>query len=237
MTARVISLVPSLTETLLAWGVRPVGVTRFCEHPEIPAFGGTKNPATERIVETAPDLVLMDRQENRREDWEYLRAHRVEVWVSDVTRGDQVPAVLSGLAQQLDLEPAGLPGTEPFTARDLSPGQPTRKPVWVPIWRRPWMSISGATYGHWVLGEAGFANLYADASDPYPVVELEEVARLGPELILAPSEPYSWKPSHLEELSGLAPVIPIDGQDLFWWGVRTPLAAERIRAAVEAAGR
>ena len=47
MAPRVVSLVPSVTETLLAWGVTPVAVTRFCEVPGLPTVGGTKNPDVE----------------------------------------------------------------------------------------------------------------------------------------------------------------------------------------------
>ena len=65
---RVVSLVPSLTETLLDWGVEPVGVTRFCEVDAYPLVGGTKNPDIDAIVALAPDVVLMDRVENRRPD-------------------------------------------------------------------------------------------------------------------------------------------------------------------------
>jgi len=65
---RIVSLVPSVTETLLTWGRAPVGVTRFCEQPHLDTVGGTKNPDIARILALAPDLVVMDEEENRRED-------------------------------------------------------------------------------------------------------------------------------------------------------------------------
>jgi ABC-type Fe3+-hydroxamate transport system substrate-binding protein len=60
---RVVSLVPSSTETLLALGANVVACTRFCEQPTIPPVGGTKNPDVGSIVRLAPDLVVMDREE------------------------------------------------------------------------------------------------------------------------------------------------------------------------------
>ena len=71
---RVVSLVPSVTETLLAWGVTPVACTRFCEQPDLPHVGGTKDPDVDAIVALAPDLVVMCVEENRWEDAAALSA-------------------------------------------------------------------------------------------------------------------------------------------------------------------
>ena len=62
---RVVSLVPSSTETLRALGVDPVACSRFCEQPDLPHVGGTKNPDIDAIRELKPDVVVLDRQENR----------------------------------------------------------------------------------------------------------------------------------------------------------------------------
>ena len=81
---RVVSLVPSVTETLLAWGVVPVAVTRFCLQPQLAAVGGTKDPDLARIVALAPDLVVMDDEENRRDDAEALEAAGLSLHVTHV---------------------------------------------------------------------------------------------------------------------------------------------------------
>ena len=77
---RIVSLVPSWTETPFAFGLdrEIVGVTRFCMEPadavaSRPKVGGTKNPDIEAIVKLAPDLVIANAEENRREDVERLR--------------------------------------------------------------------------------------------------------------------------------------------------------------------
>ena len=69
---RVVSLVPSSTETLLALAADVVACTRFCEQPDLFHVGGTKNPDIDAIVELRPDLVVMDREENRIEDHDAL---------------------------------------------------------------------------------------------------------------------------------------------------------------------
>jgi hypothetical protein len=69
---KIVSLVPSVTETLLAWNIEPTACTRFCEQPSLRHVGGTKDPDIAAIVELKPDLVVVDREENRKEDAEAL---------------------------------------------------------------------------------------------------------------------------------------------------------------------
>ncbi|HEX8432720.1 MAG TPA: helical backbone metal receptor, partial [Longimicrobium sp.] len=78
---RIVSLCPSLTELVfdLGRGADLVGRTKFCVHPAdgvegVERVGGTKNPKIERIIEIAPDLVLLNEEENRREDAEALES-------------------------------------------------------------------------------------------------------------------------------------------------------------------
>ena len=73
---RIVSLVPSVTETLAAWDRAPIACTRFCERTDLEHVGGTKNPNIARIVELQPDLVVMDAEENRREDYRRLDCAR-----------------------------------------------------------------------------------------------------------------------------------------------------------------
>jgi ABC-type hemin transport system substrate-binding protein len=102
--------------------------------------------------------------------------------------------------------------------------------AFVPIWRRPWMTIGPRTYGSSLLAAVGVRNVYGDASSPYPEVSLDAVAARSPDVVLAPSEPYAFSDAQLDELAAIAPVERIDGQDLFWWGARTPAAIVRLGA-------
>jgi ABC-type Fe3+-hydroxamate transport system substrate-binding protein len=222
-TVRVVSLVPSATETLLAWGVEPVAVTRFCEQPSLIPVGGTKDPDLLRIVELAPDVVVMCEEENRREDAEALEAAGLAVHVVRIDGVDDVAPELAALASAVGVDPP------PPASAPVRPEAPaTRRRAFVPIWRRPWMSLSRRCYGSSVLESIGIDNVMADASDRYPTIDLDEVAALEPDLVVAPSEPYPFGERHRTELERVAPVRLVDGQDLFWWGVRTPAAIERL---------
>jgi ABC-type hemin transport system substrate-binding protein len=100
------------------------------------------------------------------------------------------------------------------------------------------MTINAATYGSTLLEHLGVRNVLADHPDRYPTLtSLEHVAALHPAFVLLPSEPYSFKPRHIDEVAAALPssrVLEIDGQDLFWWGSRTPAALERLRGALRA---
>jgi ABC-type Fe3+-hydroxamate transport system substrate-binding protein len=220
----VVSLVPSVTETLLAWGVTPVACTRFCEQPDLPHVGGTKDPDVDAIVALAPDLVVMCVEENRREDAAALSAAGLVTASLSVDSVHDVAPALQMLAGLVGVDPAVV------AAVDAGAAPPDALRAFVPIWKRPWMTLSGGTYGSSLLAAAGVANVFADARDRYPTVTLEEARARLPDVVLAPSEPYPFGERHVPLLEEVAPVALVDGQDLFWWGSRTPAALARLRA-------
>lgn len=220
---RVVSLVPSVTETLSAWGVEPVACTRFCERPDITHVGGTKNPDIDAIAALAPDLVVMDVEENRRDDADAVTAAGLTVLALHVESLSGLPEQMTRLATAVGVDAPAfeIPDPAPVTVRAV-----------VPIWRRPWMTINAATYGSDLLRLIGVHNVFADAERPYPEVTLDDMAARAPDVVLVPSEPYGFTDAHLDELTVVAPTVRVDGQDLFWWGARTPAALDRLRAAI-----
>jgi ABC-type Fe3+-hydroxamate transport system substrate-binding protein len=229
----VVSLVPSISETLMSWGVRPAAVTRFCEVPGLPTVGGTKNPDVPAIVAMAPELVLMDEEENRLEDAESLRRAGIRVHATHVRSVADVRPTLEQLWNVLG-RPAPCPGA--FVDVEGGDGPQgigagegrVESTVWVPIWRRPWMSIGEDTYASSLLSVSGLRNVHAASVVRYPTTTIEEAAAFHPDFVLAPSEPYRFSERHRLELETVAPVVFVDGQDLFWWGVRTPAALGRM---------
>ncbi len=217
---RIVSLVPSVTESLLAWGITPVGCTDFCEQPELVAMGGTKNPDIDAIAKAQPDLVVVDRTENRIEDFYEIKRLGIRVLDLDVRSVDDVGPEIDKLALVVGIDPEPVTVPQGLAAFDLW--------AFVPIWRRPWMTIGAQTYGSTLLGRLGIDNVFSLAETDYPEVTLAEATTAGPDVVLVPSEPYSFKPDHLDELAAVAPVLEVDGQDLFWWGARTPDAARRL---------
>jgi len=218
-----VSLVPSVTETLLAWGIQPVACTRFCEQPSLHHVGGTKDPDVAAIADLGPDLVVVDEEENRREDHDALVALGVPVHVLAVRDLAHLDGQLAGLADAVSAtwEPIGAVDEPPTTAR-----------AYVPIWKRPWMALGEPTYGSAVLRALGIANVAAP-DGAYPELDLATARSRGADLVIAPSEPYPFAERHRAELEQVAPVLFIDGRDLVWWGARTKGALSRLRQVLD----
>jgi ABC-type Fe3+-hydroxamate transport system substrate-binding protein len=232
---RVVSLVPSATETLIALGVVPVACTRFCEQPDIPTVGGTKDPHVDEIVALAPDLVVMNSEENRIEDFIALTRAELEVHSMSPSSVFDVGLAVSALAERVGTIPPEW--FEPGSWRDSV--QKRRRDfqgrVEVLIWRRPWMTINGMTYGTSLLSVLGWRNAVLGVKDRYPGGSLEQMAGFAPDLVLLPDEPYPFADRHIAEVQAAMPgarVALVDGQDLFWWGIRTPDALDRLSRSV-----
>jgi ABC-type Fe3+-hydroxamate transport system substrate-binding protein len=243
---RIVSLVPSVTETLFALGLgdRVVGVTDWCIHPapalaDRPRVGGTKNPRIEAIAALRPDLVLANLEENRAIDVRRLRERGLCTWV-DYPR--TVPEALVQIEWLADLGAAAevrAAIVDPIRAaleRAARRTAPARS-VFVAVWKDPWMSLSVDTYADDLLARAGLRNVFADAVDRYPRVDLAEVARRDPEIVLLPDEPYRFSeddvPSLAEALADTraarnSRLLVVDGTLVFWHGPRIAPALEML---------
>jgi ABC-type Fe3+-hydroxamate transport system substrate-binding protein len=234
---RVVSLVPSLTETLFALGCGDavVGVTRFCEEPaahvaRVPKVGGTKNPDCAAIAALVPDLVIVNVEENRREDFERLEAMGLRTFVTAPASLRDTVDLLRRLGEVMGRRQRGDAMADELQAAIAAvPEQVSARPrVFCPIWKNPWMTVAGGTYADDMLATAGGENLFRTAAMPYPTITLDEVARRAPDVILLPSEPYRFSPRDERDLSPLAatPALRcgrvhfVDGKLLSWYGPR-----------------
>ena len=246
---RIVSLVPSISETLWHLGVGSslVGVTRYCIDPvevrALPRCGGTKNPDCEKIVALQPDLVFMSEEENRREDFDLLVSRGLRVFVSFPRRVDEVadwvrrvgsvvarvdPA--ESLAREIEVEVRRLAAATAGVDR-------TR--VFCPIWKNPWMSFNADTYVQPMLEVCGADNVFAEAPQRYCEVTLDEASARTPALVLLPDEPYPFSARHLVDVEPLIqPRGPahaarvVDGRALSWYGARTPAGLRAIRQSI-----
>ncbi len=241
---RIVSLVPSLTEALFAFGVgeRVVGRTRYCTQPpravgRVTKVGGTKKVNVGRVLDLEPDLVVAVREENTRGDIERLEEAGVEVFVGTPETVEDALRMLGELADQVGASEAGamLDPIERVYGR-LSQGPGRARRVFVPIWRGPYMSVGSDTYVHDVLKTCGGENV-CGGSTRYPVVGLEEVEDLKPEVVLLPDEPYPFSAEDLPEFYALD--IPasredrihlVDGKLLTWYGPRMASSLAQLSA-------
>ncbi len=249
-TRRIVSLVPSVTETLFALGLgaRVVGVTDWCIHPrELPPHvarvRGTKNPDCDAIAALSPDLVLANHEENREVDVRRLRERGLTVWVDYPRTVVEAIEHVRGLARLGADAAAGAEIVAPIASaltRARARRAPEHAPVrgFIAVWKDPWMTLSRDTYAHDLLAAAGIANVFADAPERYPRVTLEEIAARAPELVLLPDEPYRFTTDDAAALAhGPLAATPalrdgrvhvIDGTLPFWHGPRIAQALELL---------
>ncbi|MET8141446.1 helical backbone metal receptor [Sphaerisporangium sp. NPDC005288] len=249
---RVVSLVPSLTESVAATAPGLLaGATDWCSHPadlQVTRVRGTKNPDVDAIVALRPDLVVANEEENRVPDLDALRAAGVPVWVTVVrTLDDAFASLRRLLVTALGLpEPAWLsaaerawntgtgtrPGPDGGTGVAGSTGAAgeVRRAV-IPVWRKPWMVVGRDTFAGDLLMRLGVRNIYAGHAERYPRIPLPELLDARPDLVVLPDEPYRFTPG---DGPGFFPGVPaalVSGRHLTWYG---PSLAEAPRVVADA---
>ncbi|WP_310737691.1 helical backbone metal receptor [Mitsuaria sp. WAJ17] len=251
---RIVSLVPSITELLIALGLRPLLVARtgFCIHPAhevagIPKVGGTKDVNLNKLRGLAPSHVIVNMDENRADTAEALRTFVPELIVTH----PQGPQDNAGLITQLQAHFGHLPGVAARAdalQRSLAQAlQAARGKTWPPrrvlylIWKDPWMGVARDTYIARMLAEVGWLS-WPDAlggetgAARYPVIQGDEAWLQEIDEVLLSSEPYSFNASHLDAAQALCPrarVRLVDGELLSWYG---PRAAAGLHYLMEMRG-
>jgi len=207
---RIVSLIPSTTETLCALGLADalVGVTVYCREPvEITRtktkIGGEKNPDLETIRALAPDLVVANVEENVRAHIDQLRAWAIPVWVTyprTVADGLRLIRELGEVTGTRQRAEEILRQLEPLYER-VRAAAAGRAPVAVfyAIWRDPYMTVGADTYVHDMLTVCGGRNVFGDRPERYPTVTLDEVAARRPAVILLPDEPFRFRRVHVKD--------------------------------------
>lgn len=244
---RIVSLVPSISETLASWGLagRMVGVTDWCVAPP-DAFDhcrrvrGTKNPDIAAIVAAQPELVVANEEENRRADVERLRDAGVPVYVTAPRSLIDVATSLARLGLVIGAEGPSSRLASEITGAIAGAGRGGRRlRTFCPVWRDPWIAVGTDTIAADLLGCAGFDVIPQD--DRYPRVELGDIEALDPDVVLLPDEPYEFGPADRAVFAGWrAAVHHIDGAALTWWGPRTVQALTTFAAlarSIEPSGR
>lgn len=243
---RIVSLIPSTTELLCALGLADalIGVTVYCVEPRDVVrgktrVGGEKDPDLAAIRALAPDLVVANIEENRREDVDALRAAGIRVWVTyprTVAEGLAMIRDLGDVTGARERARAMLTELEPLYRRVRERAAARRAVrVFYPIWRRPWMTIGADTYVHDLLSTCGGSNVFADRTR-YPTVTLDEVATRAPEVILLPDEPFRFRRAHIADFDAY-PAVPavrdrrihlVDGKPFSWHGPRLAEALSKL---------
>jgi ABC-type Fe3+-hydroxamate transport system substrate-binding protein len=242
--ARIVSLVPSLTELLCDLGLAPnlVGRTGFCVHPrevirQIPKVGGTKSVKLDRVRELRPTHVIVNVEENTREAVDELARFVPHVVVTfPVAPLDNLPLYrMLGKLFQREAEAEVL--CAEFQARHdrvlAAAREWPRERVLYLIWKSPWMAVGRDTYVSRILSLVGWDTIPESSSPRYPEVTLTDAFLAGVDRVLLSSEPYRFRSGDALELSaqlrGKIPVTLIDGEMTSWYGSRAIAAMDYLR--------
>ncbi|MEI7974060.1 MAG: helical backbone metal receptor [Bdellovibrio sp.] len=220
---RVISLVPSWTETLIEAGIEVVGRSRYCIHPEevtvkIPVVGGTKDLNWEKLTQLQPDLVLLDREENPKF---FAEKNPFPWWSSHVTSLETLSSALGELASIFENPHlrTWADQAQKFPSQ-AAPAIAQRKIVYI-IWKDPWMCVGQNTYIADVARLLGYRVVTPlGAASSYPIFDWSDFTDDSIEFWLS-SEPYPFHKKK-EELAQLGKHFQfVDGESFSWFGIRS----------------
>ena len=232
--ARVVSLVPSLTESVAT--TRPevlVGATDWCTHPVdlgVPRVRGTKNPNLEAIKALRPDVVLANKEENRELDVRRLREAGISVWV---TVTESVPGALTSLRRMIThcLQRPTPPWLDEAVRIWDRPVRPVRARTAIPIWRDPWMVVGSSTFTGDLVRRLGIENIFDTHPQRYPHVDLAELQEADLDFVLLPDEPYPFTPDDgPEAFPGMRSVL-VNGRLLTWYGPSLVTAYDELTSS------
>jgi ABC-type Fe3+-hydroxamate transport system substrate-binding protein len=237
---RIASLVPSLTETLFALDLATnvVARTGFCVHPrsavrKVPKIGGTKDPDLARLAALAPTHLVVNVDENRREDVDAARAFVPHVVVTHPRGPDENPRLFrlfGALFGRITLaDELALQAEAALRELDASARHAPHERVLYLIWRKPWMTVSRDTYIAATLAHAGLETVPERSDARYPKLADDDLAWREADRILLSTEPYAFRERDAEALRVATGerVDLIDGEWTSWYGVR---AIEGMRA-------
>jgi len=244
---RIISLVPSLTETLFELGLEDqlIGITKFCVHPyHLKSVkinvGGTKKVHVEKIKALNPDIIIANKEENTLDVVNQLK-DICPVWVTDIVTFEDTIDMLRdfGMIFKRNTDAQKWIEKLQYAKNDFDQYMkniPWRKAAYL-IWREPYMAVGKETFIHEMLQLNHFENIYAAREERYPEIEVRKMRIQGdPELVFLSSEPYPFKEEHAFEVGRAthhAKTVFVDGEMFSWYGTRLFKSFQYFKALQE----
>ena len=222
---RIVSLVPSITESLFDFGlteIEVVGRTKFCIHPQtlitnVPVIGGTKNLNLDKIKALKPDLIIANKEENEKLQIEELGKY-FEIWLTNIENLQDNQNFLTELGILLNKQELALNFNEKINVIFDSSKELAPKKVAYLIWKNPYMTVGSDTFIHEIIEKLGFTNLFED-SKRYPEISVNQMKEA--EYVFLSSEPFPFQQKHIDELQKELPdskIILVDGEAFSWYG-------------------
>ena len=233
---KIISLVPSITETLFDFGLTDhevIGRTKFCIHPKelvknVEIIGGTKNLNISKIKSLSPDLIIANKEENDKAQVEELMKD-FKVWVTDIETLEDNQNFLTKLGILLNKEEIAQNFNQKinsiFNVKKIS------DPIKVAylIWKNPYMTVGSDTFIHEIIEKLGFGNLFKNEKR-YPEISLDQMQEA--DVIFLSTEPFPFQQKHADELQNELPgkkIIVVNGEAFSWYGTHLAKCSEYLQ--------
>ena len=254
---RIVSVAPSITEILFALGAgdQVVGVTTYCNYPEAakakPKIGGYTTPSLETILGLRPDQVIM--MKNRPDVAQKLRQAGIDVTELQPENLAGIYESIRTIAEKIGAPARGrsliqsIEGQLHAIATEKGDG-PKPKVLFI-VGRTPGavsdlIAVGRGSYISELIALAGADNVFADTGVPYPKVNMEDVIRRNPDVIIdmghnemvtekqKQSVKQLWKKYSFLRAVQRDAVFPISADYFVTPGPRVGLAVRDIRKMV-----
>lgn len=242
LNIRIVSLVPSLTETLSDFGLQNniVGCTSFCVSPKTlrkstATIGGTKDPDLKKIAMLSPTHIIVNEEENTPEirntlksDPQFKNSQIIETFPKSVNDSINMINELGKIFSCEEYTKKWIENANKLLLECKKEMQ-VKIPYIYFIWRKPWMIAGDKTYISAMLNLVGFQNQIITKNNMnarYPVFEKNDENLKRSQVLFFSSEPYPFKKRHAEEFIKefhfpQCKFLMVDGQNLSWYGTRT----------------
>ena len=237
--ARIVSLVPSVTEMLCDFGLAPqlVGRTGFCIHPaqvvaDITKVGGTKDVNLEKLRRLAPTHVVVNIDENEKPTVDAIASFVPNIVVThpNTPRDNlELARVLGGVfCREREAKEWCARFERAYAALQAEPKSP--RTVLYCIWQDPWMTVSEGTYIAAMLAEIGW-KVPVVGPERYPRFSWSDDLVRSIDGVLLSTEPYRFTQEHADALERQIgkPALLVDGEMMSWYGTRALQGLRNLR--------
>jgi ABC-type Fe3+-hydroxamate transport system substrate-binding protein len=226
---KIVSLVPSITETLFDFGLENsiVGITKFCVNP--PHFkktktivGGTKKVNFDKIKSLNPDIIFCNKEENTREMVTELQKIS-KVWLTNIVTLADNNQMITDIGQIFSKPEIATNFINQIGQKSIQfqSNIQSKKAAYI-IWKNPYMAAGFDTYISAVMQFIGLKNTFED-TNRYPETSVNMLQQMNLDFLLLSSEPYPFSEKDCSELQTLLPstkVMLVDGEMFSWHGTR-----------------
>ena len=236
-SVKIVSLVPSWTETFLEASVQVVGRTRFCVHPEqlvknIPSVGGTKNIDSKAIKEINPDFIVLDQQENTKEMAQELISMGFKLITTDVTDFESLIHACLELGTHLQapqlieiakrFQCLAVMDSTKFLKNIILKGsiKVIQKSILAQekfeylIWKKPFMVVGKNTF---IAANLKLIGIQLEHEQKYPEIDVSELKKAQ---CLFSSEPFPFSKDYDDLIQKGFRGVLVDAEKISWFGIR-----------------